>query len=69
MARYGFKMSSLVMFSMDVGRLAEYYEAVLGVTSSQDPWGGDPVSWRRTRDTRSPDSAGSRRHHRGANSS
>jgi predicted enzyme related to lactoylglutathione lyase len=33
-------MSSLVIFSVDVGRLAAYYEAVLGVSSSQDPWGG-----------------------------
>jgi predicted enzyme related to lactoylglutathione lyase len=33
-------MSSLVFFSVDVGRLAAFYESVLGVTSEHDPWGG-----------------------------
>lgn len=34
------KMSALVVFSVDVGRLAAFYEAVLGVTSNHDSWGG-----------------------------
>ena len=33
-------MSSLVVFSQDVPRLAAFYEAVLDASSSHDSWGG-----------------------------
>jgi predicted enzyme related to lactoylglutathione lyase len=33
-------MGSLVIFSVDVARLAAFYTAVLDVTSEQDRWGG-----------------------------
>jgi predicted enzyme related to lactoylglutathione lyase len=34
------EMGSLVIFSVDVARLAAFYTAVLGVTSEHDDWGG-----------------------------
>ena len=33
-------MGSLVVFSVEVGRLAAFYEDVLGLTAEQDRWGG-----------------------------
>jgi hypothetical protein len=38
--RYFPTMNSLVVYSVEVGPLAAYYEAVLGVTPTPDPWGG-----------------------------
>jgi len=38
-ARYSHDMASLVVFSVDVGRLAAFYESLLGVRPSLEPSG------------------------------